>query len=249
MFKRIAVLTAATLALSVSLSLADEINLIGGSTSIVAVIGPAKTGFEKATGIALNFTAAGSKVAVQKLDAGEIDAATAAHTLDELFAVLDKDKVLLKNRNKLQSVLLAPPTSYAVVVNPSNPIANISKEQLSGIFSGKITNWQDVGGKNAPILCVISTMSPGANEQFSKTFLDGKKIGVEALEASTGIDLRLNVASNPEAIGFVASALVDSSGKAIDKSIMMSKPIVLLTVGAPSEKVQKLIDFIKAEGK
>ena len=61
--------------------------------------------------------------------------------------------------------------------------------------------------------------------------------------------MRLNVASNPEAIGFVASALVDSSVKAIDKSIMMSKPIVLLTVGAPSEKVQKLIDFIKAEGK
>lgn len=249
MFKRSIALTAAVVALSVSLAAADEIKLVGGSTSIVTVITPVKAAFEKATGITLNATAAGSKVAVQKLDAGDVEAATAAHTPEELFGVLDKDKIQLKNRDKLKVAQLAPPASFAIIVNPANPVAKFSKEQINDIFSGKITNWKDVGGKDAPILCVVSNLSPGSNELFSKTFLGGKKIGVETLEASTGADLRQNVASSPEAIGYLAGALVDGSVKAVEGPVIKSNPIILLTVGAPSPKVQKLIDFILGEGK
>jgi len=249
MFKRVLAVTAAIIVLSVSIAAAEAISLVGGSTSIVTVINPVKAAFEKATGITLNATALGSKVALQKLDSGDAEVSTAAHSFEELTGVIKKENITLKNPvNSLKWVELAPPTSYKVIVNSANPVTKLSKEQLAGIFSGKISNWKEVGGKDAPILCIVSNLSPGTNEAFSKTFLDGKKISVDTLDASSAADLRQNVASNPDSIGFVAAGFIDATVKGVETLEMKSKPIILLTVGAPSAKIQKLIDFVKAEG-
>lgn len=247
MFRPIFLLTA-VLAFAVSPALADEIKLSGGSTSITTVIAPIKAAFEKASGHTINGIAAGSKAALLKLDAGDIEVATAAHTPEELFGVIEKENIQLKNRDNLKVVKLAEATSYAVIIHPLNPVNELSKEQLNDIFSGKASNWKDVGGKDAPILCVTSNLSPGTNALFSSTYMDGKKISVEGLESSTAADLLQNVASNPEAIGFLVATLADASVKKVSAPAMKSKPIILLTVGAPSAKVQSLIDFILVEG-
>lgn len=244
-----AVTAAVIVILSVSAAAAESIRLVGGSTSIVTVINPVKDAFEKATGITIYATPLGSKVALQQLDAGDAEVATAAHTFDELMGVIKKEKVSLRNQaDSLRWVQLAPPTGYRVIVNPANPVSTLSKEQLAGIFSGRFTNWKDVGGKDSPIIGVVSSLSPGTNETFSKTFLEGKKITIETLDATSATDLRYFVATNPEAVGFVASGIVDSSVKAVETQEMKSKPIILLTVGEPSAKVKKLINFIAAEG-
>lgn len=229
---------------------AESINLVGGSTSISTVINPVKAAFEKATGITLYATAAGSKIALQKLDAGDAEVATAGHTQEELFGNIKKDNTKLKNPlESINVIKLAEPTSYSVIVNPANPVSKLSKDQLNGIFTGKITNWKDVGGKDAAILCVVSNLSPGTNDAFTKTFLGGKKISIDTLDASNATDLRQNIATNPDAIGFLASALIDSSVKGVETLTMKSSPIIMLTIGKPSPKVQKLVDFILGEGK
>lgn len=229
---------------------AETITLIGGSTSIAAVINPVKAPFEKTTGITVNATAAGSKVAMQKLDAGEAEVATAGHTFEELLDNLKKSNVTLKNPvDSFTVIKLAEPTTYGVVVNPKNPVSKLSKEQLAGIFSGKITNWKEVGGNDSPILCVVSTLSPGTNEAFQKTFLDGKKISVDFLDASSAADLKQTVASNPDAVGFIADAMVDGTVRKVETLTMKSAPIIMITVGKPLPKVQKLADFILGEGK
>lgn len=241
----------AALIANASMALAAEsITLIGGSTSISTVINPVKAAFEKKTGITLNATAAGSKIALQKLDAGDAEVATAGHTFEELVGNIKKDKIALKNPiEKLNVIKLAEPASYAVIVNAANPVTKLSKEQLEGIFTGKITNWKDVGGKDAAILCVVSNLSPGSNEVFAKTFLGGKKIAIDTLDASNAADLRQNIATNPESIGYLPSAMIDPSVKQIETLSMKSSPIIMLTIGKPSEKVQKLADFILGEGK
>lgn len=227
----------------------ESITLVGGSTSIASVIGPVKAPFEKATGITINATALGSKMALQKLDAGEAEVATAGHTFDELMGVIKKDNVKLKNpAESLKSVQLSHPAIYKVIVNPANPVAKLSKEQLEGIFTGKFSNWKDVGGNDAPILCVVSNLSPGSNDVFAKTFLGGKKIAIDTLDASNAADLLQNIAANADAIGYLPEAMIDASVKGIESVTMKSQPIILLTVGTPSAKVQKLIDFIKTEG-
>jgi len=249
MFKRLFLFAAAIIALSASIAAAESISLVGGSTSIASVIGPVKAPFEKATGIALNATALGSKMALLKLDAGEAEVATAGHTFEELMGVIKKDNIILKNPiDSLRSVQLSHPAIYKIIVNSANPVTKLSKEQMEGIFTGKITNWKDVGGKDAQILCVVSNLSPGSNDVFSKTFLGGKKIPIDTLDASNAVDLLQNVATNADAIGYLPAALIDASVKGVESVPMKSQPIILLTIGAPSPKVQKLIDFIKVEG-
>lgn len=228
---------------------AESITLIGGSTSISTVINPIKGPFEKATGITLSATAAGSKIALQKLDAGEADVATAGHTFAELLGNIKSSNIALKNPvDKLNVIQLAQPASYSVIINPANPVMKLSKEQLEGIFTGKVTTWKDVGGKDAPILCVVSNLSPGSNEVFAKTFLGGKKIAIDTLDASNAADLLQNIATNSDAIGYLPAAMIDSSVKAVETLPMKSSPIIMLTIGKPSPKVQKLADFILGEG-
>jgi phosphate transport system substrate-binding protein len=229
---------------------AESITLIGGSTSISTVINPVKAAFEKKTGITLNATAAGSKVALAKLDAGECDVATAGHTQEELFGNIKKDNTKLKNPlESINVIKLAEPAGYSVIVNPANPVAKLSKEQLEGIFTGKITNWKEVGGKDAAILCVVSNLSPGSNAVFSKVFLGDKKISIDTLDASNAADLRQNIATNHDSIGYLPSAMIDPSVKGVETLPMKSSPIIMLTIGKPSPKVQKLADFILGEGK
>lgn len=240
---------AAIAATSSVASAAESITLIGGSTSISTVINPIKAHFEKATGITLNATAAGSKIALQKLDAGEADAATAGHTFEELLGNIKTSNIALKNPvEKLNVIQLAHPANYAVIVNPANTVVKLSKEQLEGIFTGKIANWKDVGGKDAPILCVVSNLSPGSNDIFAKIFLGGKKISIDTLDASNAADLLQNIASNADAIGYLPAAMIDATVKSIETLPMKSSPIIMLTVGKPSPKVQKLADFILGEG-
>lgn len=237
-------------ATSITASAAESITLVGGSTSIASVINPVRAAFEKKTGITINATALGSSVALHKLDAGDAEVATAGHTFDELLARMKKENIALKNPvESLKSVQLAHPANYSVIVNPANPVSKLSKEQMAGIFTGKISNWKDVGGKDAAILCVVSNLSPGSNEVFSKTFLGGKKIAIETLDASNAADLRQNIATNSDAIGYLPAALIDSSVKGVETVIMKSQPIILLTIGKPSPKVQKLVEFIQGEGK
>ncbi|MDD2366948.1 MAG: substrate-binding domain-containing protein [Desulfuromonadaceae bacterium] len=246
----VVVVMALVAATSVTVLAAESITLIGGSTSISTVINPIKEAFEKKVGITLNATAAGSKVALQKLDAGDADVATAGHTPEELFANIKKDNIKLKNTHESINVIkLAEPANYSIVINPANSVTKLSKEQLEGIFTGKISNWKDVGGNDAAILCIVSNLSPGSNSVFSKVFLGGKKIAIDTLDASNAADLRQNIATNPDSIGYLPSAMVDTTIKSVDTLPMQSSPIIMLTIGKPSPKVQKLADFILGEGK
>lgn len=239
----------AVLAATSGMAHAESITLIGGSTSISTVINPVKGAFEKTTGITLNATAAGSKIALQKLDAGEADVATAGHTFEELLGNIKSSNIALKNPvEKLNVIQLAQPASYSVIINPANPVAKLSKDQLAGIFTGKISNWNEVGGKDAPILCVVSNLSPGSNDVFAKTFLGGKKIAIDTLDASNAADLLQNIATNSDAIGYLPAAMIDASVKAVETLPMKSSPIIMLTIGKPLPKVQKLADFILGEG-
>ena len=83
---------------------------------------------------------------------------------------------------------------------------------------------------------------------FVKNIMDGAKPTNEVITATTAEDIRQNVASNPEAIGIGPKAILSSTVKS-PETPEVARPITLITKGAPSAKVKKLIDFIMGEGK
>lgn len=247
MFKRISVLSAATLVLSVSLATAAEIKLGGGGASVATIFTPVKAPFEKATGNNLIILQSTPKDGLKQLWSGQLEVAVTAVGLDGMIAGAEKDGVKV-DKAALQTVEIGT-NKTVVLLHPSNPVASLSKDQMKGLFTGKITNWKDVGGKDAPVLVVWGKNSPGQNALFTKVILDGEKIVAENLETTDYKGIKDTVATNPEAIGIDPLGMVDDSVKGIKPSPEANSPILLITKGAPSAPVKQLITFIKTEGK
>jgi len=236
---------ACLLTFSISVS-ATEIKVGAGAAPVENVLKPIKEHFEKATGIKLTIIASGPKIAMQDLERGVVDAAAAGLTFDDWINLMKKEGVEVKDATALQQVTIGK-DKIIVLLHKDNPVSKLSKDQLKGIFTGKITNWKDVGGKDMPIIVVWGKLIPGTNSLFIKNMLDGESQTKDILEATTAEDVRQNVASNPEAVGIGPVAVVDATVKS-PETPEVSRPITLITKGKPSPNVQRLIDFIKGEG-
>lgn len=246
MFKRLS-LAAAALVLSASFADAAEIKLGGGGAAIASVFAPVKDAFEKATGHNLIILQSTPARGLADMITGKLDVAVAAVPLDSMAAGAEKDGVKV-DKTALQQLEIGT-NKVVVYVHPSNQVSTLTKEQMKGLFTGKITNWKDVGGKDSPVIVVWGKNSPGQNALFTKIILDGEKIVAENLETTDYKGIKDSVSANPEAVGIDPLGMADASVKAVKPSPEVTAPIRIVTKGAPSAPVQKLIDFIKAEGK
>jgi phosphate transport system substrate-binding protein len=226
---------------------ADELRIGAGAAPTENVFKPIKTSFEKATGISLAVISNGPKQAFLDLDKGNFEAAAAGLSYEEWQKMMKKEGNEIKNPADYQSVQIGK-DRIVVITNKDNRIGKLSKEQLQDIFTGKTANWKDVGGKDMSILVVWGTLIPGTNTMFGKVVLDGATPTKEVLEATTAEDIKDKVKSNLEAIGIGPAAIVDDQIWS-PETPEVARPITLLTKGAPSAKVRKLLDFINGEGK
>ncbi|MCX7770987.1 MAG: substrate-binding domain-containing protein [Proteobacteria bacterium] len=233
-----------------SLLLAAEIKIVGGSTSIKTVLEPIKPAFEKETGIKLVLIPAGSKKAIVELDNGNCDAASAAHSLKDLISELEKENIKIKNLPSLKSNTLSKETVYSVIVNESNPLKSLTKDQLKSIFTGKIKNWNEVGGNNLPISVIWGKLAEGTKIEVKKRVLDNEEPIESAVPTATTDNSIINIVSNdPKAIAVVANASIGTQKvKILNTPEIKSNPIILVTLGEPNKLISLLIDFIRKEG-
>ncbi|MBG9941238.1 phosphate ABC transporter substrate-binding protein PstS family protein [Brevibacillus formosus] len=102
----------------------------------------------------------------------------------------------------------------AAAVSPQVKVDNLSKQQLIDIFTGKITNWKEVGGDDMKITLVNRPKSSGTRATFSKFALDGKEEAEGITEDSSGT-VRKIIAETPGAIGYLALSYFNDSVKAL----------------------------------
>ncbi|MBW5470698.1 phosphate ABC transporter substrate-binding protein PstS family protein [Brevibacillus formosus] len=102
----------------------------------------------------------------------------------------------------------------AAAVSPQVKVDNLSKQQLIDIFTGKITNWKEVGGEDMKITLVNRPKSSGTRATFSKFALDGKEEAEGITEDSSGT-VRKIIAETPGAIGYLALSYFNDSVKAL----------------------------------
>ena len=150
----------------------------------------------------------------------------------------------------------------AVVVDPSNTVEDLTKDQLAGIYDGTVTNWKDVGGNDAPIVVVGREAGSGTRGAFEELLKleDACKYSNEL--DSTGA-VMAKVASTPGSIGYVSLDVLDDTVKALkldgaeptEENIkagkyFLSRPFVMATKGEISEQsdlVKALFDFIYSD--
>lgn len=226
---------------------AEEIKVGGGGAAIAGVFNPVKPHFEKATGINLIVLQSSPKDGLVDLVNGKLDAAVAAVPLEsmvkgaEAAGVKVDAAVLVRTEVGKNRTLL--------FVHPSNTVQKLGKDQVKGIFTGKIVNWKEVGGPDRDIIVVWGKGTPGQNAQLTKEVLDGEAVTAEALESGNYAKIKETVAATPEAIGIDPHGLADATVKTLEQEPEVASPIIVVTKGKPSAGVQKLIDYIRGDGK
>ena len=247
MARKVALVAVCALGLFVTVADAEEIIIGGGGAAIAGIFKPIKPHFEKATGIGLILLQSTPKDGLVDLIKGKVDAAVGAVPLESMIkgavsagVKVDAAKLHREGVGKNRTLLY---------MHPSNKMEKLTKEQVKGIFTGKIVNWNEVGGDDKEIIVVWGIGTPGQNSQFTKEVLDGETIARDVLETINYSTIKKTVAATPEAIGIDPHSLADASVKCLEQNPEMSSPIITVTMGKPSAKVQKLIDFIRGEGK
>lgn len=225
---------------------ADELRIGAGAAPTENVLKPVKDAFEKKTGIKLAIISSGPKIALTDLERGAVDAAAAGLSFQDWLDLMKKENSEVKDPASLTPVVIGK-DRIVVLVNKETQIKSLTKEQLQAIFSGKTVSWKEVGGADTPVIVVWGKLIPGTNSMFTKNILDGKPPTKDVLEATTAEDVRQNVTSNPGAVGIGPVAILDGTVNS-PATPEVARVITLLTKGKPSDKVQKLIDFIKGEG-
>lgn len=115
--------------------------------------------------------------------------------------------------------LIAIPIIYdaiAVIVHPTNPLDNLSFDQVGKIYAGEITRWNEVGGKNRDITLVTREEGSGTRETFQNLVMGKKEeISLGALVQDSNGAIRQVVTDDPNAIGFISLGLVNDRVKAL----------------------------------
>jgi len=143
----------------------------------------------------------------------------------------------------------------AVVVHPSNPIANLTVEQIRDIYTGKIKNWKELGGPDQPIVVISRDTNSGTYESFETLVMNKEKMGAKIEYVGSNGAIRQRVMSTSAAIGYVGLAFTEgvkalmvkgievSPETVTSKKYPISRPLYMYTNGRPKQGTP-LHDFI-----
>jgi phosphate transport system substrate-binding protein len=162
--------------------------------------------------------------------------------------------------------------AIAVIVNPENPVDELTLQQLSDIYSGKLTNWTEVGGEDRPIVKLSRETNSGTHVYFLETVLrlgnseDKTLFSMDTLLLPSSEGIISEVRDNPNAIGYDGLGYVPDDLKMIaiakeeggayvlpsietvnDKSYAIARDLYMYTNGEPQGIVKEYLDWILSE--
>jgi len=221
-----------------------------GSTSMEKVIGSLGEAFqEKNQGSTFTYNPTGSGSGITAVSEGKCDIGLSSRYLKESEKALGLEETLLAI------------DGIAVVVNPGNPITNLSMGQIADIYTGKVTNWSEVGGNDGQIVVIGREAGSGTRDGFESITKTEDACVLRQELTSTG-DVIATVGSNENAIGYASLASVTdrvvvvsvdgvspSAETVLSGSYAIQRPFILVTRSGEklSDSAQAFMDYALSE--
>ena len=218
-----------------------------GSTSMEKVIGALGESFMAANeGVEFTYNPTGSGAGITAAQEGRCDIGLSSRALK------DEEKA-----GGLKETVLAY-DGIAIILNPENPVNDLTLDQIAKLYTGEITNWKDVGGNDAEVVLIGREAASGTRDGFESITGTKDKCQYRQELTSTG-DVITAVSQNPDAIGYASLASIKDSVKALnvdgvtpseatvkDGSYKVQRPFVLVTVEGKelTPVAQKFFDYI-----
>ena len=213
--------------------------------------------------IRISVTGGGSGTGIASLVNGTVDIANASRQIKEE----EIDQAKSNGVEPLEHIIARD--AIAVIVNPENPVNELTLQQISNIYSGKITNWQEVGGEDRPIVRLSRETNSGTHVYFLETVLrlgskeDKTLFSMDTLLLPSSEGIIAEVRQNPNAIGYDGLGYVPKDLKMIaianeaggtyvlpsiatvnDKSYAIARDLYMYTDGEPTGIIKEYLDWI-----
>ena len=236
---------------------AKENVIVNGSTTVLPISQATAEAFmKKNPDVNLSISGGGSGNGIKAL-------------IDKTAQIANSSRPLKKEEEQLAASKGVKPVSHTVaidaltpIVHPTNPVNDLTLEQLSLIYQGKITNWTELGGKDMKIIVISRDTSSGTYESWQEKILHKEKVTPRAqLQASSGAVIQA-VSRNRYAIGYVGIGYLSKSVKAVtvngieasaknalEGKYPIARPLYMFTDGKPAGAVADYFKFVLgAEG-
>jgi phosphate transport system substrate-binding protein len=218
------------------------------------------------TDVRISVTGGGSGTGIAALINNTVDLANASRRI--------KDEEITEAQSKgvepMEHIIARD--AIAVIVNPENPVNELTLQQISDIYSGKLTNWTEVGGDDRPIVKLSRETNSGTHVYFLETVLrlgsseDKTLFSMDTLLLPSSEGIISEVRDNPNAIGYDGLGYVPHDLKMIaiakeeggadvlpsietvnDKSYAIARDLYMYTNGQPQGIVKEYLDWILSE--
>ncbi|RJP48514.1 MAG: PstS family phosphate ABC transporter substrate-binding protein [Anaerolineaceae bacterium] len=251
---------------AVSESAAQYIENKGSDTIVNLALAWAETYQGDHPTVRISVTGGGSGTGIAALINNTVDIANASRRIKQ-------EEIDEARKNGIEPVeFIIARDAIAVIVNPKNPVNELTLKQISDIYSGKITNWQDVGGEDRPIVKLSRETNSGTHVYFLETVLrlgsreDKTLFSMDTLLLPSSEGIISEVRDNPNAIGYDGLGYVPQDLKTIgiakeqggayvlpsiktvnDKSYAVARDLYMYTNGEPSGVVKEYLDWILSD--
>jgi phosphate transport system substrate-binding protein len=232
---------------------AETFTFAGSTTVQKRLIEPGADGLKNATGIEVKVQGIGTGKGMLALFDRKVPASLASESLQEAVSSgmkAARDLGMSMNDMKIPRDLrfheLAQ-DKIVVIVNETNRIKSLTREQLSDINTGKIRNWNEVGGPNLPIVVVTSHAGSATRAVFQRQIMQNAEYVPGAIMVSSTADELYEVSRAKGGIGAVSEGffkMLTGKTRTVDAPVV-SRPLAAVTIGAPTPAAQKIIDYFR----
>jgi len=248
---------------STSNSSANYIENKGSDTIVNLALAWAEKYQSEHSDVRISVTGGGSGTGIAALINGTVDIANASRKIKE------EELAEAKSNGVTPLEFIVARDAIAVIVNPENPVDQLTLQQISDIYSGKITNWKEVGGEDRPIVRLSRETNSGTHVYFLETVLrlgnkeDKTLFSMDTLLLPSSEGIISEVRQNPNAIGYDGLGYVPKDLKMIaiakkvggayvlpsiatvnDKSYAIARDLYMYTNGQPTGAVKDYLDWI-----
>jgi phosphate transport system substrate-binding protein len=239
----------------------------GSDTLVNLALAWAEAYIEVRPDVRISVTGGGSGTGIAAMINGTVDIANASRAMKA-------EEVDAAKGNGITPIeFVVARDAIAVVVNPANPVDQLTLQQISGIYTRKITRWSEVGGEDRPIVTLSRESNSGTYVYFLENVvrLSDKKSDLlfspDTLLMPSSEGISNEVRQNPNAIGYDGLGYVTDDQKMIavsrdpggpyvlpsvatvnDGSYPISRPLFMYTAGEPTGEIKAYVDWILGTG-
>ena len=237
------IVTLAVVLVGAPLASAQSVVKVTGSTTINAILfQPHKSDIEKGAGVSIEVIGNSSSRGLTDLVGGRSDIAMISSPLAEIAQKVNEKTPGAVDASGLREFKIGE-SRLVFIVHPTNPVKSLTLAQLRDVFAGKVTNWKELGGADAPIAVVTEGPGNGMRTTIEDKIMGGVPFTSQARVVVNAPQMPVIVKQLPSAIAFATPKVAEGSGVTIVKT---DKPIVqslfLVTKGAPSPTLTKVVE-------